>query len=480
MIKRFRRSAVAMIASSAFLANGAWAALDQSTSNADFADSLFGPGSEAIVIDPNGDAVVTVTTDAVVGNGNVADLTIDISGGEFSGIVPLSSISVSAGVVAFTKTDGGNPGDTTVTFEMDVVVSLPIGTTIDFEVPSLTNVDLSSPTSAVVAVSAIVPTTTAPDPFPNTIDTNDCTLPADCTIAVSSSPYTAFDLGSGDTGQVQIDDRPVIDIGGTTIDTTPGVAGGSREGLLIGEHDLDLDIAPPLQRDGDPFSLATGGDGVGSVTLVATGNFRAGDIVFIDVNGNTDVDTGESFVISGGTATSLPIPADTAEGLGVLDVYYVPNEVDDLSPEVFGLTATINYVLATNQADAATPPTPPGEIEYDNINFEGYAYGVVRAGGTDRSFVRVTNETSGPASIFFSCTDDAGNSSFGDFGVLGGNETEAYDSDEIGTLLGGVVFSGRGACDILSDENISTQHKIRSSDILTDNSVVIGLPGQPD
>lgn len=473
MIKRFRRSAMAMIASSAFLATGAWADLSQQTSIANFADTLFGPGSDAITIDPNGAAAVGVLTDATIGSGNVADITFSLTNGEFATIVPLSSISVTGGVVAFTKTAGGNAGDGFVTFEMDVQTSLVNGDAIVFEVPRLTNVDLSSDTSAVVAISNILPTTTAPDPFPNTIENNMCDLPNDCIVAVSSSPYSAFDLGSGNTGQVLIDDRAIIDSGGTPIDTNGPTPGGVRDGLLIGEHDLDLEVLPPLQRDGDPFSITTGGDGVGTVTLTATGEFRSGDIVFIDISNPGVVDTGESFTIVGNTATSPAIPSDTAEAAGILNVFYVPNEVDDLSPEVFGLAARIDYTLSTNQTDNALPPVPPGEIEYDNIDVEGYAYGVVRAGGTDRSFVRVTNESATPASIFFSCTDDAGTSSFGDFGILGGNQTEAFDSDEIGGFLG-ATFSGRGACDILTDGSISVQHKIRSSDILTDNSVVVG------
>jgi|GEM_PF-5835137 len=480
MFRRIRRFALAMIASSAFLATGAWADLSQETILANFADSLFGPGSDAIVIDPNGDAAVGILTDATIGSGNVADLTIVISNGQFSGIVPLSSISVTGGVVAFTKTAGGNPGDSSVTFSMDVQNPLVAGDAIIFEVPSLTNVDLSGEESAVVAVSSIVPTTTAPDPFPNDIDTNDCTNLNDCVVAVSSSPYSDFDLGSGDTGTVDITMRAEIDAGGTFIDVDgPGPLVG-REGLLIGEHDLDLKALPPLQRDGDPFSITTGGDGVGTVTLVANGDFRDGDIVFIDLNSDFAVGTGESFTIAGSTATSAALPIATAEGAGILNVYYVPNEVDDLSPEVFGLSATINYALATNQSDTATPPSPPGIIEYDGIFVEGYAYGVVKAGGTDVSFVRVTVESSTPGSIFFSCTDDAGNSYFGDFGTLPGNTTEAYSSDEIGELLGGVTFTGRAACNILSDQQVAVQHKIRSSDILTDNSVVIGRDYNPD
>lgn len=491
MIKRFRRSAaMAMIASSAFVANGAWAALNQTSTIATFADSLFGPGSTAITIDPDGASVITINTTTIIGDGNVADITYTVTNGAFAEIVSLGSISVTgAGVASFTKTDGGNVGDTSVTFEVAVTTDVPATENILFVVPSITNANLSSSSDVVSITATITPTTTAPNPFPTTIGNNCSTTPPNnnCT-AVDTAPwYAAFDLGSGSAdfpagtgggaGLVDIDDRGLI----LPNPPSTGVAAVDPDGtgplpsvvaLRLGTHNLNSGPAV-LQRDGTTFLLTGINDGAGDVVLTASGNFRPGDIVFIDLANPGIVDANETFVIDGTTAT-YSVPVDTAEAAGLLQVFYVPNGTDALAPETFSLSAAIVYDLATNNTDAATAPSPFATTAFDGIQNFGYAYGVTRQGGTDVSFIRVTCEGSTECTTFFSCRDGAGDGSFGDGPIIPGNATDAIDSDELGALLGDVTFAGRAACDVFSDNRVSVQHKVRSSDILTDNSVVVG------
>jgi hypothetical protein len=465
-------------------ATGAWAqaTLTQSTDTAFEASQLFGTGSTSIVLSPAASAldaaiVSVLVGDDDIGDGNVALMTFNVSNGDFAAIVPLSSISVTGGglegVAAFTKVGGGGAGDSSVTFRVEIVDTVSAGEGFVWAVPALTNVNLAGdPGEQVVdVVSTIEPTTTAPLPFPDTIDINACTDQSDCTIMVSASAYDNFTLDPfGDTGFVDIDDRAVIESGGTPIDTGVPLAPAVM-GIQLGTIFIDAEIVAPLQRDGDDFSNAVGGDGVGSIVLTALGNFRFGDIVFIDLDDNDTIGPLESFTMTGGVAT-YTFPS-IALALGeASSIYYVPNGVDDLQPETIAITASTSYALATNASDVAEGSA--GFIQFDGIARNAYAYGVVKAGGVDKSFVRVTSESPSGSQLFFSCTDDAGVGSFGDAGFLPGSTTRAYSSDQIGVILGGVVFTGRGACDIFSDTKISVQHKIRSSDILTDNSVVIG------
>lgn len=471
MIKGFRGLAVATIASSAFLATGAWAALNQSTNDATMAASLFGEGSDAITFTPTGAAVVINTT-TDIGANNIADLTITLDNAVFGAVVSPSDITI-PGVpgVSFSLTNGGQIDDGFVTFTANTLTTVvPAASNIVFEIPALTGADLTGPLDVVEAVSTIVSTTASANPFPDEIETNDCDNPTDCQIVDTASPYDPFEISSGDNGGVDIDNRTEIANGGSTL--FPDDDGGdSVEGLFLGSHVLFDDGV--LQRDGDGWDVDTG-DGEGTITLTVGANFRSGDVVFIDLDGSSGptASLGEVFTISGSTATSGPIPVDAAIN-NVFPIFFLPNDTDELAPETFSVSAAIDYNLATNKTDATLPQTDPATIEFNGIFEGGYAYGVVKRDGADVSFVRVTNELNSPASIFMSCTDDAGNSYFGDFGIQAAGTTKAYNSTVIGNTIGG-TFTGRGACSILTDGDISVQHKIRTSDVLTDNSVVVG------
>jgi hypothetical protein len=276
----------------------------------------------------------------------------------------------------------------------------------------------------------------------------------------------------GDTGLVNIEDRAVILSGGTNITVATADV---RMGIELGTHEINVSFAgPPLDHAGEDFSNTLSADGVGSIDVTAIGNFRTGDIVFIDLDDDRTVDAGESFTVTGGFAT-FSLTSISAALDESFTVWYVPNGVDELQPETIAVVAATNYVVGTNAVESTGDfRSSAGFIKYIGVDQEGYAYGVVRQNGTDVSFVRVTCEASSGCNTFFSCTDDTGVNSFGDGGFVPGNATEPFSSNDIGMLLGNVTFTGRGACDIFSDAKISVQHKIRSSDILTDNSVVIG------
>jgi hypothetical protein len=167
MTKRFRRLS-AIIVTSAFMTNGAWAALEQTTQQASFGSALFGPASTTINIDPNpalapDQGIVIITTTDPVAASNIAQFTFTVTNGVFAAPASLSDVTVTGqtgtGNVQITgPTSGGQVGQNTVTYRVDTTPTSGIGANgqIRFTTPALTGVDLSSPRTATSPGSAVL------------------------------------------------------------------------------------------------------------------------------------------------------------------------------------------------------------------------------------------------------------------------------------------------------------------------------------
>ena len=151
----------------------------------------------------------------------------------------------------------------------------------------------------------------------------------------------------------------------------------------------------------------------------------------------------------------------------------MPGGVDVLKPGAFIAGAAY---LFNDRRNANTPilPMSQGEIKYAGVEVEGYAYGVVKGGGSDTSYVRVTCEHTMDCLVFGDCAGADGTEYFSAAPPIPAGETVAWSSDEIAAVLGGGWTEGRGRCDLHSTGQLSVQHMVRSGHTLVNNSTVVG------
>ena len=203
----------------------------------------------------------------------------------------------------------------------------------------------------------------------------------------------------------------------------------------------------------------------GNVEVEVRGAFKTGDMVVYGSPGK------EAKMAGGMASISIPIAA------GTTDIKYVPGGVEPLRPT--GRTpitamATLNFSRAGNASGKSA--TSKGTITYDGVDVHAYAHGVVKAGGTDVSFLRIRCVNATDCAVFLDCNDQDGNNYFDELGTVGVGKTKAFDSDDVaGALPGGVGWSsGRGACDLMSNGSLEVQHMVRSGNTLINNSAVVG------
>ena len=153
---------------------------------------------------------------------------------------------------------------------------------------------------------------------------------------------------------------------------------------------------------------------------------------------------------------------------------YVPGGTENLKPSAFAAMAKYAFNNLDNNSDLSITASV-GTIRYAGIEVEAYAYGVIKGGGMDTSYVRATcNAPSGMCLVFADCTDEDGEEYFGGPVPIAAGATEVVDNDDIAGALGGGWESGKGACDIYSTHDLSVQHMIRSGHTVINNSAVVG------
>ena len=229
----------------------------------------------------------------------------------------------------------------------------------------------------------------------------------------------------------------------------------------------DTSNGTTTQRDPSDYEV---GDGLnGDAVITVSGDFQTGDKVYLGTK-TMSIDSG----VAMGTV-DIETLLQSGDGMNVV---YVPGGVDDLTPNTFVGAAKLDFDDDENSASAnagpiATRGTSSGTLGYKDFSDQGYAYGIVKGGGMDQSFVRVTCEASYPCAIFADCTDQAGEDYFGGPVTVGAGETGVVNSDMIAAALDGGWDVGRGRCNLVSNGSLSVQHMVRSHDILVNNSVVV-------
>ena len=250
--------------------------------------------------------------------------------------------------------------------------------------------------------------------------------------------------------------------------------------LLLSQLSVSFATAPQQLQNNTAIasdsSTLNPGSGLGGnvIITVSGGNFREGDMVYYGPNRQT-----KSFTMGDGTATyAVPIA-----GLTDQPIRYLPGGTDPLRPTTFTTTLSLDFSDTSNKSGPVANVSDMASISYGGIELRAYAYGVVRAGGIEISYVRTgcAGGVTPPATvctIFWDCTDQAGNSYFSEPTEVAVNQTEVFSSSEIADAFpGGGWDSGRGSCSLWSDGMLEVQNMTRSGVGQVNNSVVVGSAG---
>ena len=266
-----------------------------------------------------------------------------------------------------------------------------------------------------------------------------------------------------------------------------------------------------LQADGRPFSLGRAGDARGDLHVTVTGDFRSGDVVFLDLDGNHRPGSGEyldlqndgsmqeSFSLdrvagnarategdagdlerdegvgcpsAAAAARNLPFPCEATKNL-----IYIPNGSMPLRPGEYRSSFSVT-TQSTSVADKpAQPSSGAHSTTYTLVEDDQVAYAIppVRAG--DSGMVRVKCEVATHCTLYLECDDQDGNSHFAQVEApVPGRSTLVLTAEDLSTELGlmeGDWESGRMSCSIYSTREISVQQLTRSSTgVLVNNTYV--------
>ena len=523
MIEQKMRSALPLLAG-LLLSAGAWGQTVLLVQNNDYevyvAQEYFGSsGSREVVFSSASQAAIRIdiadapaTGDGVLGAQSTAKITFTLNGATFAASATSNNLKYFAGDPAAEASNivrsvdrGGARGDRTVTYELEVSADVATAATGDefliFSLPSLdvTPVVLdpaTQPPSArqrgVTVVAAIEPGRSGANPFPSSIvgasgavaegtETRIVAPFADGSV-VRLSPALTAGLGVGGEANVAINNLKAIASGGGSVDVT--LQGDAKaKGLKVGELSVTLtdssSTSTPLRvlrtaaltNVGGTLNSSLGGTAVVSVS----GDFQQGDRVLL--GRDQTADTAKAFEMSGGVAT-VEVPFEG--GVTGMDVVYVPGGVEDLTPGTFSAALSLDFTDDRNAGGPAGRPSS-GTIVYDGISTQAYAYGVVRSGGLESSFLRVgcvgAPPATGVCAVYMTCYDQAGQSYFGSLDPIANNATTVVNSVGIARALGGGWSNGRGRCDLMSNGSLEVQHMVRSGGIQVNNSVVIGADG---
>ena len=287
--------------------------------------------------------------------------------------------------------------------------------------------------------------------------------------------------------------------GGRTGFTSPGLA--TLSGVQVGRFGADAcDLrVPPYstfapcvrQIDGSPFSIRKGGDGSGHLHVTVDGDFREDDVVFLDIDGNREPDSGEQLDLheDGTMRRSFRLDSvagnpDAAEGEagelhrreGVVSVnlLYRPNGVDPLRPGDY----RTHYSVTTSSPDVAdkTTPSTTHPTNYTLVEDSGIAYAIPAPGTAESVRVRVKCEGATPCRLYLECDAPDGSSHFAQIAEpVPGRATLALSAEALSATLGleeGDWEDGRMACYIHSTRDISVQQLTRSADVLANITYV--------
>lgn len=491
-----------------------------------YAKEVFGAEASDVVVDYDTEApkitlsisMATATEAMEVDDGDTTDITFTLANARFARNVRLSSLQSNNRAVDVIRTDDGRRDDSSVTFHIEADGDLPLATstvtTVSFEfaVPELTGLNTSKPVTATVAVdtgggsgwprsdatTAIVGTDTGLDngqlralgPMPATGERPTKPL-------ISFADGLRFTVGgSGGTRMIDVSS-------GRTGFTTDGPAtlGTVTLGLETASE-CDADEPPSdciLQPSGDPFSIARRQDGEGDLVVTSTGDFRDGDVVWLDADGSKTAQASETLSMSDGAASRTFEIADLAgdsraargsvareEGIATKTLYYAPNGDDGLRPSEYRSRFSVDFQAAGNadkpaqesrfETVYAATADPSGAGEPVAVEATRNAGAVPALTAADLGNLRIKCEVSSPCVIHLECDDVSGESWFARLDEpIPGRSTLHLSAADIAEALGIAVEDGWDeslSCAILGSRDISVQVLTRSGGVLVNHTYI--------
>jgi len=470
---------------------------------------------------------------AAIDNGDVINVTFTLANAKFGRNVRdgdmsatvRGAITVCSGRVR--DTEDGERGQSEVTFEIEAAdgdcAGTGTGTAFDFhfDLPRLEGLN-KRPVTVTVSTdrpggSGWLPTTAVG------------VGGAACDMAAADAPCHTLDSASGnlvsyranrtgETGNRRLD--PIIEfVSGLTFSGTSG--GGSSINLAAGRTSFtpplyqallgnvtvgvssaamcDGAAATPrfcnLQADGRPFSIARGGEGRGDLVVNVSGDFRNGDTVYLDLDGNWRPGTGESLrFVNGsmegafdlldiaGNAGAVEGDAgamDRAQGVGRRNLLYAPNGRDALRPGGYRSSYAVNFAGSASDKGATPASTAANThtTQYTVVEDQQVAYAIPPGTTGDVGSVRVKCEVATQCTVYLECDHADGRSWFSQVeDPIAGRSTLVLTSEGMRTALDMDADDwtrGRMSCTVYSTREISLQVLTRSSTgVLVNNTYV--------
>ena len=520
------------------------------TATLTYATELFGEGSSTGRVSYDGNPpVVTlwvVLTDAeedLINDNDEMTITLSVSGGTFATQFRASDVdsrAYSANNVGdvedprdghdpgnihddyevnVTREDGGAAGDSSVVFKAEAISGWTPGDgggntagtvlRIAVEMPELRGLNGSREVVATFEVEA-----GGGSGFRSSENAmNHATAPV--TIAANTARSESGVLRRAeDAVNDQRASVPIINFDSAlTFATSAGIPSTARINLAAGRTSFEPDpvvrfapyafLARPvvgvptdtiLQWNGEAFSIANRENGAGDLVVGVTGEFRSGDLVFLDLNGNFRPDNDERLTLRDGVMsgrfglieiagnTLLPETDQRGRTQGVAGrwLLFSPNGTDTLRPADYRTTLSVDFTAGSNRdKDGTSSIAVDLKTSYTVIDPTAtrQAYAIPPVGSTDLGNIRVKCEVAVGCPLYLECDDSAGDSWFRALEEpVAGRATMRLNSAMLAEQLGISEdgWEGRLSCKVMSTQTISVQVLTRSGDVLVNNTYIDG------
>ena len=431
----------------------------------------------------------------------------------------------------------GERGESSVTFKIEAAegdctcgggaCAGVLGAVFTFELPRLYSLSAAPGRSVSVSVSTDTPGGSgwpATDPIPaNAVNTGqDCTSMAAATTACTSVENGVIQQLTAPVAAAGGRRLPVAIInflqgldfsatsGGTTsINLAAGrtsflpplyqaVLGSATVGVSSASECDGTDPTPSgcyLQANGRPFSIGRSGEGRGDLVVNVTGDFRSGDIVYLDLDGNWTPGTGESLSLVNGSMEGafslLDVAGDASagegdanemareEGTATRRLLYRPNGNDPLRPGGYRSSFAVDFQGSASDK-AATPASSEANThmtQYTVVEDAQVAYAIPPGTTGDIGNVRIKCDVATSCTVYLECDHADGRSWFEQVAdPIPGRSTLVLTSEGMRTALGmddDEWTRGRLSCTVHSTREISLQVLTRSdSGVLVNNTYV--------
>ena len=498
------------------------------TNKQTYASELFGAGSADLTVDygsasssiPALTLTLTLTQAQMraIRVGHTADVTISLANAKFARNVPIGNFSAAVRnttpddmttdavdeslqanleVTATQKRDDGARGDSSVT----VRIAAGIGTGGDWAAAVAGTVNLTFELTPLTGLNKRAVTASVSVDSPTASGLVRSNAPNVGALADSGSKITGGVITIvDDAATMTVVEGALVDFAGA-LTFAAGGGGAQRINLAGGRTSLagsggqgyvasvtaGVPTAGPLQLDGDAYSIDRREDGAGQVNVTVTGDFRDGDMVFLDMDRDRAPDNGEALTLGtdGSMTGDFPLvdvagnPAAPAtdetqreEGVGTVNLIYRPNGMDKLRPAEFRTVFALDYDLDTSNTE--TLPHRTYTTTYSGVESTQKAYAIPPMLSADVGNVRVKCEVATECTVYLECDDQAGDSWFASAGEVEGRATMVMQSAAIAEMLGigEDGWAGRLSCTVYSSRTISVQVLMRSGDVLVNNTYI--------